>query len=184
MNAVQLGKVGAGSLPDDRGERGLQGSLCGMHVDQPSASRIDPLTKHALPTDARYTGQNPETLPLGAPVHWETREKAHRGGSLEAGSSTVFTKELFLAFRRMRISEADASLSKEESASECYHVCFLGPCRTIVGRPSSPFPHCWRLWLEQKTLKVGSGTMTLRRERCCRELDGWLLPLVWKTSGP
>lgn len=135
-------------------------------------------------SDARYTGQNPETLPLGAPVHWETREEAHHGGSLEAGSSTVFTKELFLAFWRMRISEADASLSKEESASECYHVCFLGPCRTISGGPSSPFPHCWRLWLEQKTPKVGSGMMTLRRERSCREFDGWLLPLVWKPSGP
>ncbi|KAJ8784988.1 hypothetical protein J1605_007544 [Eschrichtius robustus] len=45
--------------------------------------------------------------------------------------------------------------------------------RTIVGCPSSPFPHCWRLWLEQKNPKVGSGMMTLRRERCCREF-GWV----------
>lgn len=39
-----------------------------------------------------------------------------RWDSLEAGSSTVFLKELFLAFSTVRFSEAGIALSKEELA--------------------------------------------------------------------
>lgn len=72
---------------------------------------LDPLLRHTLPTNVRYTGQNPEALPPGAPVRREIREKAHCGDFLEASSLTVFTKEPF----GVCVSEAGAHFSKEES---------------------------------------------------------------------
>lgn len=104
---------------------------------------LDPLVRHTLPTDARCTGQNPEALPPGAPVHWEIRDKAHCGDFLEASSPTVFTKEPF----GVCISEAGARFSKEKSTFEPTVLPRLlpGTSQDHHGLPSLPFLLCQRL---------------------------------------
>lgn len=104
---------------------------------------LDPLVRHALLTDVRCMGQNPEALPPGAPVHWEIREKAHCGDFLEASSLTVFTKEPF----GVCVSEAGARFSKEKSTFEpAVLPCLLpGTLQDHHGLPSLPFFLCQRL---------------------------------------
>lgn len=94
------------------------------------------LVRHALLTDVRCMGQNPEALPQELSPLGNQRKS-----TLWRLPGSKFSDSLYKGAFWVCVSEAGARFQGESTFEGllCYRVCFLGPCRAITGCPASHF---------------------------------------------